>query len=58
VKIRLPKPKIRVSKDVGSNVLIVIAMGVFVAFGATYGLRWALLAGTADLIVLGMAVGA
>lgn len=56
MKIRLPKPKIQA--ELGSNILILVAMGLLVGFAATFGARWALLAAGCELIVLGMALGA
>jgi hypothetical protein len=56
MKIRWLKPKN--PDQLGSNLLILAAMGLLVAFAGTFGARWALLAAGFVLIVLGMAVGA
>ena len=55
MKISLPKirrPKI----GLFSSPLILSGMVAFVGFGATFGLRWALLAAVLPLILLGVAV--
>ena len=61
MKIHLPKiklPKINLPKmAVVSHLLIISALAVFVGFGATFGLRWGLLAAVPGLVLLGVAVG-
>jgi hypothetical protein len=49
--ILLPRP------GMVSNVLTITGLAAFVAFGATFGLRWALLAAVPALFVLGAAAG-
>jgi hypothetical protein len=49
--ILLPRPRMV------SNVLTITGLAAFVAFGATFGLRWALLAAVPALFVLGAAAG-
>ena len=61
MKIHLPKiklPTINMPKmENVSHILIILALSAFVGFGATFGLRWALLAAVPGLILLGVAVG-
>lgn len=55
-KIKLPKINLPKMAAV-SHLLIISALAAFVGFGATFGLRWALLAAVPGLILLGVAVG-
>ena len=61
MKISLPKiklPKINMPKMATvSHLLIIAALVVFTGFGATFGLRWGLLAAVPGLVLLGVAVG-
>lgn len=61
MKIRLPKirvPKVHLPQPATlSPVLIIAGLGVFTAFGATFGLRWALAAAAGTLLLLGVAAG-
>jgi len=40
-----------------SHLLIISAMVAFTGFGATFGLRWGLLAAVPGLLLLGVAAG-
>ena len=59
MKIRLPKIKLpnMPKMEAVSHLLIISAMVAFTGFGATFGLRWGLLAAVPGLLLLGVAAG-